>query len=302
MAVEIGTASNYVDLLSKLITFLTTNASLVAAGQEWEVLGAPEAVTGPAGQYSYLLRGPGLAELDQIHVRLATASAAGSDVFGMSVQGFVSYNPTLSHNNQPGISAFGGMALWNSAIPYWFIANGRRFIVIAKVSTTYTSMYAGFYLPYATPSEFPYPIFIAGSHEDPTTHRWSQSDHNVGGFWDPSNGNAYLRHNDGTWLTFANYEAGSGNSRNSYSDSCIWPYDSDLLLRENIGGSYTMLPCVLHSTYSSGNVYGELDGVFFTSGFGVGSEDTITKDGDTYLIVQSVYRTDRLSYCAIKLS
>lgn len=38
MANEVGTASNLEDLFGKIITFLTTNAALVAADQEWEVL------------------------------------------------------------------------------------------------------------------------------------------------------------------------------------------------------------------------------------------------------------------------
>lgn len=297
MAYESGTATSYTDLLAKLITFLTTNATLVSASQNWTVLNTTTVGT---GENSHLLRGPGLAGADEIHVRLYGSSDAANDKYGIGCQGFVSYNSSLAHGSQPGISAFTGMALWNSSIPYWFVANGRRFIVVAKVSTTYSSLYAGFYLPYATPTEFPYPILVSGSHEDATTHRWSQSTHDVGGFWDPSDGNAFLRHNDGTWLTFANYSDSSGARNNSTANN-FYPYNTDLELRENIDGSYCLLPIVTHSNYSSGNVYGELDGVFFTTGYGVASEDTVTVGADTYLIVQSVYRTDRRSYAAIKL-
>ena len=38
MAYEIGTATGVEDLLAKITTFLTTNATLVAANQDWEVL------------------------------------------------------------------------------------------------------------------------------------------------------------------------------------------------------------------------------------------------------------------------
>lgn len=297
MAVETGTATSYTDLLDKLVTFLTTDGDLVADGQEWEVLHT----TSVGAEDDVLLRGPGLAGLDEIHIRLAAVSTPASDRYGIDLYGFDSYNAGVSHALQPGISPVCGVALWNSSIPYWFVANGRRFIVIAKVSTVYSSMYAGFFLPFATPTEFPYPIFVGASHEDGNTHRWSQATHVVGGFWDPSYGNAYLRHNDGTWIPFANYDDGTGGSRSNLNDNAIWPYHMDLRARENEDGSYTLLPTVLHSNYSSGNVYGELDGVFFTAGYGVGSEDTIVLSGDTHLIVQSVYRTTRLSYAAIKL-
>lgn len=301
MAYETGTATNYQDLLAKLITFLTTNSDLVTAGQEWSVLDTVAVTNGAVGDLSHLLRGPGLSGTDEVHVRIYSQGFTAGDSFGFGCQGFVSYNPSVHHGIQPGFSEYLGMALWNSTIPYWFIANGRRFIIVAKVSTVYTSLYAGFYLPYATPSEMPYPIIVAGSHEDAVAHRWSVADHNVGGFFDPSDGNAYLRHNDGTWLPFANYINGNGGSRQTLSDHCIYPYDIDLQLRENFDGSRPLIPCVLHSNYSGGNAYGELDGVFFTSGFGLGSEDTITESGDTHLVVQSVYRTTRLSYAAIKL-
>ena len=38
MANEVGTASDLEDLFGKIVSFLTTNASLVAAGQQWQVL------------------------------------------------------------------------------------------------------------------------------------------------------------------------------------------------------------------------------------------------------------------------
>lgn len=38
MAYQTGTASNHVDLLDKLVAFLSTNSTLVGLGQEWEVL------------------------------------------------------------------------------------------------------------------------------------------------------------------------------------------------------------------------------------------------------------------------
>lgn len=302
MAYETGTATGYADFYNKLITFLTTKPALVSAGQNWTVLSNSTAgLTGVDD--SHLLRGPGLSNVDQIHIRLYRQSSVGTDTYGMCMQYFVSYNSTLNHSVQPGISSVCGMALWNNPMTYWFVANGRRFIAIAKVSTVYTSMYAGFYLPYSTPSELPYPIIVLGSHEDALTHRWSQGDHNVGGFWDPSAGNGFARDGSSVERTVANYTAGSGGSRglSGIGESTIWPYDTDLQLRENVDGSQSLLPTIFHSSYGNGNVYGELQGVFFTSAFGLGSEDTVTIDSKTYLIVQSVYRTDRRSYAAILL-
>jgi len=297
MAFATGTASNYTDLLARLITFLTTNANLVSAGQNWTVLNTQ--ALGNAGENSHLLRGPGLAGEDEVYVRIMANSVAASDIWGWSFWGFGSYNAGLPHDSQPNTSGSCGMALWNGSIPYWFIANGRRFIVVAKISTVYSSMYAGLYLPYAAPTEFPYPIVVMGSHEDATTARWSQANFTVGGFFEPSDGNAYLRHIDGTWIAVANYT--EANGRSHMDTTCVWPYDMDLYYRENADGSYSIVSTIIHSNTSGGNVYGELEGVFFTSGYGLASEDVITISSVNYLVVQSVYRTTRLSYAAIRL-
>lgn len=39
------------------------------------------------------------------------------------------------------------VTLWDSSIPYWLIANGRRFILVAKVSTTYPLLTADLLMP-----------------------------------------------------------------------------------------------------------------------------------------------------------
>lgn len=300
MAYETGTATDYTDLYNKLVTFLTTNAALVSASQNWTVVRATNPISAGA-ELDKLLRGPGLAGADNIYLRLYTNSNPGADIYGLACNYFTAYNSTLGNHQQPGISSDVGMALWNNVMSYWFIANGRRFIVVAKVSTTYSSMYAGFLLPYSTPSEYPYPIIILGSHPDATTYRWSTAAHVVGGFWDTASGNGFMRYGDGVQLSLANYVNGTGNSRQNSDGTNIWPYDYDLDLRENLDNSQTLLPCVVHTNTPTNNVFGELQGAFFTSAFGLGSEDTVTIGADTYLIVQSVYRTTRLDYCAIKL-
>ena len=298
MAFATGTASNYTDLLARLITFLTTNAALVSAGQNWTVLNTQ--ALGNAGENSHLLRGPGLAGEDEIYVRVMANSVAATDIWGWTFWAFNSHNPGLPHDSQPGLSGSCGMALSNGTIPYWFIANGRRFIVVAYVgNAVYSSMYAGFYLPYATPTEFPYPIAVLGSHEDATTQRWSHANFSVGGFFDPSDGNAYLRHIDGTWLNISNYT--ESNGRNAMDTTCVWPYTVDLYIRENADGSYSLLSTIIHSSHGGGNVYGELEGVFYTSGYGLEANDVVSIGGVDYLVVPSVYRTTRMSYAAIRL-
>jgi hypothetical protein len=54
-------------------------------------------------------------------------------------------------------------------------------------------------------------------------------------------------------------------------------------------------------TPSGKNIFGELDGCFYVSGFGVASEDTVTVSGVHHLIVQDVHRTAVNRFWALRL-
>jgi hypothetical protein len=111
------------------------------------------------------LKGPGGGS-DEIFVNLETDYSVSGDWYNWRLYGatgFIAGN-VLDFATQPGTSLPVGLSLWQASIPYWFIANGRRFMVIAKINTTYHALYAGFILPYATPSQYPYPLMIGGSN------------------------------------------------------------------------------------------------------------------------------------------
>ena len=291
-----GTATNHADLLDKVIGHLTGTGMGTEA---WTQL-ALDSTSVPGERFAYL-KAPGLAGTDNIYINIRQYANVGSDIYNWHVRGAVNYSNAAGYifSNQPGTSPSGTVPLWNSSIPYWLIANGRRFILIAKVSTTYQSVYAGLYLPYATSSEMPYPMAIMCSASG--EQRWSAGNYTVSGFWDPIDASSYVRHWDGNWVRISNMQYRTDGNRYGLTDSNSWPWELDYKIGQNQDLSYGLLPCILHSNYSSGNVYGELEGVFFVSGFSNAAEDTITIGADTYLVVQSVYRTGRLDYSAIKL-
>jgi hypothetical protein len=85
-----------------------------------------------------------------------------------------------------------------------------------------------------------------------------------------------------------------------------WPWNNGLLagstyqMRESPTDHYPLLPVTLND--STPNIYGELDGIYFVSGFNNAVENTITIGGDTYLVVQDVWRTSHIDYYAMKLA
>jgi hypothetical protein len=300
MAVEIGTASNYLDLLEKFRVFIT-GASM--GSQAWTQL-AYDTQPDNVGKDLYL-RGPGLSGNDQIFVQLRTVFSSLNDRYNLQINGATGFNAGLvpKYQNQPGHDAGElNMLLWNQAIPYWFVANGRRFIIVAKVSTTYQSMYGGFILPYGLPSEYPYPLMIGAMSVG--QRRWSATDNEYCGFTNPAK-TLRLRTHDGFWLPFANVGNDGSSTPSPRYEQNVWPNRSFTNPRPSPDGVYTMNNFVLHSSEvnagASRNVFGEMQGIARISGFNNASENTQVVDGVTWVVFQDGFRTGSGNYFALAL-
>lgn len=317
-----GTCAGHLELLDVLKNFLTTNAELVAAGQNWSVnkdQTIPSYNTKISGTYGtsfreLYLQGPGLAGADAICVSIRAFDAPTYGAYNWLINGHVSYDPVALFEDQPGTCVNGSglmnnffVTLTSATIEYWMVANGRRFIVIAKINGNFYAFYAGLILPYALPTEFPYPLFVSGNHSSyytlpsatTPTNWWAFSTNGMSGIRDPA----------GTWLAL--YPPPQSLST-SYIG--IWPesqgtspYGFPEGLVGNPDGLFPLLPQILYTAYGSKACYGELDGSFCVPGLSIvppniSSEDTITIGSDTYLIVQNCDKTARSSYAAIKLA
>ena len=325
MAVEIGTATDHVDLYNKLYTFLTANPDLVAANQQWTLAWShPDAsypfTPGQTGS-DIVLKGPGNAGLDEVYVGMRLNADTPADIFGIwfsGSQGVVSANPTFSDhvNSAPAMH----MPVADYAMDYWFVADGRRFIVVVKVSTTFVAAYEGLFLPYATPQEYPYPMISSGcslhakrwSDENPAhTHfcmpNLSRFDYQQGN--EPYEGYGSYPQNDGLlrvlspsgeWVMF----------NNQYNDYRVFPWSSP---RGNvsyvstqtslIGGGQMITPATLVGEGSRLNgAIGVLDGVFHVTGFGNAAENLVSVAGTDYLVVQNMFRTNFTDYWALRLT
>lgn len=315
MAIEIDTATDYKDLLDRLEAFLTG----VALGAEaWTTMRYTPVVG--AGTSELILRAPGLAGTDQIFTGIQTFENATADYFNWRLGGFTGFNNALAFAAQPGVMQNVFMSLWNSPIPYWFVANGRRVVMVAKVSTNFMMMHLGFINQYASPSQYPYPLLIGGNmawspelNLADASWRWStpnavanrnfpmataSSGPPIGGIID-NTCSCRLRSPNGVWIKLI---AGFNSAYQDLDSSNIWPYMSGMVnLQQNLGAGAQnpLLPIILHD--ATPEVYGELDGIYATTGQAVASEDLITEAGDDHLIVQDVSRTARNNYCAVRL-
>lgn len=318
MAYEIGTATDHVDLYNKLFTFLTSHADLVATGQAWEL-----AWEHPQASYPYspgaagsdvMLKGPGAAGNDEIYVGMRLDADASNDQFGIwfaGAQGVVPSSESYSaHVNSADPMH---MPVFDLSTPYWFVANGRRFVVVAKISTTFVAAYEGLFLPYATPLEYPYPMVSSGCSR--TARRWSDEADQHTHFcmpWDgrtitytyenvtsAEDGRTRVMSPSGEWVLF-------NNRRDNYS---IFPWragggsvDFVGTQRALFGGSHMLYPATLVSTGSRlRGTLGVFEGVFHCAGFGNAAENIITVDGADHLVVQNMFRTGFTDYWALAL-
>lgn len=322
MAWETGTANGHRDLMDKLETFLTTHPDLVAASQTWTVNWSGTVTSynmdnhsDPSQGYDtdfkdLYLKGPGLAGTDEIYIQLRAYEVPALSINNWMVAATTDYTPdppTVKFEDQPNISNYNNqyycyLTLVDSLITYWFVANGRRFYVVAKVGGDFYVMHAGFILPYALPSEYPYPIHVGACAEMPG-YVYSRTD--LTNFWKSElQRNAFLRARDGAWLRASEGTEGAGKVTS-------WPWEMDtdtggyLKLIGNADGSFPLLPGVLEGPDDGGNVYGQYQGLCYIPALSPSTdavaEDTITIGADTYLVLQNVDKTGRAQFAALKL-
>lgn len=270
--------------------------------------------SGGDGDCELFIHGPGTSGVDEIYTWIDTVSSIGSDYYNWRLAGMTGYADGVDISLQPGVTQgrLPRMLMFKNPIPYWFFGNGRRYVVIAKISSVYEMCYMGFCLPYGLPTQFTYPLCIGGAACPSTTaayNRYSSTDSSHRGFPNPYGGtnspgaivqgtfdttNYYstLKILQGTsWISMK-----SKSATTLYNDNNIWPYVSaeyasgglyDIFsrkLRENIDGSYPVFPCVIMMNNPVNHIMGELQGVYAVPGYGgISAEDTFTVGGDTYI-------------------
>ena len=306
MAYTAGTCTGHLALLDALETFLEA--------QGWTT---KRYTTGDV--YEYVAMGPGLTGTDEIYIGIRAITNTSVPYYNWNLRGYTGYSSSLDFLTQPGSILQSGanipsLLLTNGSIQYWFVANTRRVIIIAKCGLSYECAYLGLILPYAPELQISYPLFIGGSHVSGAV-AYTTQDYDHFSFWNPQTSttslipqSVFLANN--TWLKVVN-RGGDGNGLvihpycglpSSEGETTI-TMTNFFAIRENIDGSYPLFPCRVMSNeaLAARGIYGELDGVYGIPVWGFMAEDTITIDSAIYVIVPSAFRTSRQSYAAIRL-
>lgn len=297
-----------------------------------------------------ILKAPGNAGTEAIYVGVRSEFDAAAGWHNLFLNGYTGYDPNEeSWFAQPGaLPGFGQsftyavpmVPVWDTTMPYWFVASGRAFRFCVKVSTSYEGGYLGFILPYATPGQYPYPLAVGGSlvpQEAARSAEWrysyanwrhgvypgpgADSNPTAEGRW----GTLYLRNPDGEWGYFGNRPS-SGTpapeqvqSPNVASSApyapvassgwrAVWPHcdnafwsSGQLPYRECLGGGYILQPCILVQRGPYVGVFGELEGTFAISGYANAAENTTVYNGKTHVVFQNAYRNTVHEFWALSL-
>ena len=267
-------------------------------------------------------KAPGNDGDSEIFVGVHTFRRVDIDYFNWELAAFDGFTASQRFYDQPGRHSMLYVPLWNDPIPYWFVVNGRRVIVIAKVNTQYEIAYLGFIDPFFSPNQMPYPMALGGTLAlgdilagggtlwDNTAWRWSNSTdkHRLPTHSDTPNGalpqdarvnQMRARAIDGQYWGFRSSRA-DGYTGITAGEHVIRPYVEDFnQLDVNLDGSYSLWPVEL--CHAAPNIFGILDGIRAIAGQGVTSETLVRKGVVDWIVVPNITRTDRNDFCVVAL-
>ena len=317
MAVEIGTASSHWDLMLKLEAFLTSNPALVAANQQWEVkkdnVVKPYTTNTTADNDGYSLHrffiGHGLDRQDNIVVPMVLRHNTSLNYYTMTAYAARSYATDKSIDGQLTDNAVGArwvtISLWHTNMKYWFIANGRRFIIVVKISNRYATMYCGFIKPSGTDLEYPYPLLIGGNHtltDRPYTNDDTNSNRS---FFNPQASNSItsscMIYTPSGRLCFLDNQGGAYVQTQNNLVGVTYPYHDNHYIGKTLDNEYVLLDIDIVQWHGGMNHLGWFDGVCFVTGLENSPENIITVGNDRYLCVSAMVQNDYNNWVAIKL-
>lgn len=272
MAYAIGTLTKsggldtHYQMMQLLKTLAENNGWLVKrwvnSGDDWELI----------------LQGEGFSGEEQIFVGFKTYQNAGADYYNILTGVFTGYVFSNSFESQPG-ARLSGCPAHNNAISYWITINPQRIVGCFKVGVpVYTHFYVGKFLPYARPSEYPYPVVNASMLDGAEPKRFSDTDQVMpypGYYYNKKYNMLHMRNPAGIWERPTSYPWMNQDS-SDYSLA-----GSTTLVPA--GDCYQVEPIIMYQSKADehpGNVWGEFDGVYFCSGFNNSSENVMQIGGD----------------------
>lgn len=305
--------------ISDTIVIHTTQSPVKAEGVEWEILREPDGAlteqfgyTVPASDSEILLKGKGVAGVDEIFVGIRRSWSTAAAAAYWQLTGSRGYAPGLTYDEQPVMlpsSRRPFLSMWSGDLPYWISVTGRKITMMIRNNTYYASMYLGLGIPWGSPKNQSYFLVVGGSN-GARYPEWTNLAPDNSNYWgargdDYNYSSCQALWRDGSWRGHLVRQSNDrGQSWNAVQiDSHgqgIWPYRGNGMreIRENLDGSTAMLPVTLYPTL------GEIDGVYAISGYGgIQPEDLVYQaaTGKRYVAGINTYRNSTEDFHAMEL-
>lgn len=292
-----------------------------------------------------IFQAPGTSGTDEIYTGIRSEYDDAQGWYNLFLNGYTGYDSNepswfeqpgaLPGSGSPNIAENPMVPCWDTNMDYWFAASGRSFRFGVKVSTTFEGGYLGFILPYATPSQYPYPLAVGGSLIPTGSRgpewRYSYNSYVHSVFTTPAGEGStseldaatlYIRAPEGEWRSVAQRVTGSNpDTITNMQVGDVYPFsfsgpasivyptgvhststtDNSLPYRELLNGGYVLQPTIIITRLPSLFVFGELEGVFIISGFNNAAENTTVFDSVNYIIFQNAARTEVQEFWSLAL-
>lgn len=334
MAYQTGTATDCFDYFEKLIAFLTTDPDLVADAQNWQVVWQPDSNSAGENGTDVVLRGPGLSAGDQVYIGLRLVDNLLNDSAWIEMVGMTGIIASaLNYDQHVNVTPSGGVRCHlrgSNPMDYWFVANGRRFVAVAQVSTVYESLYGGLFLPYGDPTQYTLPLFIGGTSGNSTGSGeiadWRSTATAHSNFHrsqintspsQPHGPCAQMLSPSGEWLTVgitANEAQIVGTSPwEFHDDDTNWHFrklhgsslrgyaDIHARIIQGFNDDFPMAPISLVQRSPNRCTYGVLEGVYWTPGRGNSAENIVNANDLDHICFPNVFRTDIDQFWAVQI-
>jgi hypothetical protein len=312
-----GTAANHNDLFDQFVDWIVNTVG-------WTLLdysGASSPTASATENKDAILRAPGATAGNEYFIYMSTEYNVGAGYYGWRMRAAADYEPDVDVSSQLLVSPAVYFNTWQNSIDYWFFGDERHAKIVAKVNTSYISMYIGLFLPFALPSEYPKPFYISGNY--PSLNSYDVSNSRNRFIADPGQGCAYYLKRDQTdWRAVGNhFDATSTVAFTTAEVDMIWPHRTPRApattdpasnarswnnnglstLRPLASGETPQFLCHLFS-YTERKMLGTLDGVYAIAGFGKTSEQQITigSPSRTFHVFQNIFRTTGRDFMSIE--
>lgn len=291
MAYSTGTATGLSDLLAIIRIFALANGwadTYYNAGDSW------------------ITKGSGDNGNDEIYTNIKLHFDPAQSIWNFDLTGAMGFRAGAT-SLQGGMLPIGPyyVALWDSPMQYWLTINGRRISFVIKVGSKYAVGYLGLLRPLATSEQSPYPMFVGGTHNQ--RHPWTTTDNS-----------SFLANSD---FSGGLTPSGIKGANSTYPVSNLYwkmtSYPWKLGPYSELEGATLDGKFIIHPGYMTyyeqswftevalwndwQQVLGQLDGIYFITGYNQSPENIIQVGADNYMVFPSFGDTEFDSWFAFLL-